>query len=282
MKILFLGGKKILGRAIIEKLAKVNDIKLFNLSRTKSANFYKNITHLKGDRNNTNILKNILKENDFDIVFDNNCYEFKSFKTIFEVIKNKKIFYIFTSSIITYLNFNNIKVEKDSFNKEFLKLNKYLPKKLSYNKKRIELYLLNQKKVKFSIIKMHNLIGKNDHSNKTEYLQTFNEFYLSELKIKKDAFLQFAYINDVTQIIFKLIERLKNKKKVFNIYNIANDPLSIKDLLKINKNNKKKYKNINKEIIEDLIVSNIRVKRNLNFRFTKNNEILKKIKKLKN
>ena len=129
---------------------------------------------------------------------------------------------------------------------------------------------------------MHNLIGKNDHSNKTEYLQKFNEFYLSELKIKKDAFLQFAYINDVTQIIFKLIERLKNKKKVFNIYNIANDPLSIKDLLKINKNNKKKYKNINKEIIEDLIVSNIRVKKNLNFRFTKNNEILKKIKKLKN
>ena len=173
MKILFLGGKRILGKAIIEKLLKIKKIKLYALSRfPENVKIkYHNINYLKGDRNDFKFMKKIIVESEFDIVFDNNCYDFKTFKKIYKIIKNRKIFYIFTSSIISYLDFSQIRKEIEMLKKKKYKLNSFLPSELALNKRKIELFLLKQKELKFCILKYHNIVGINDHSNKTDYLK---------------------------------------------------------------------------------------------------------------
>ena len=284
MKILFLGGKRILGKSVIKKLIKIKSIELFILNRSKPEKSYRynKINYLIGDRYNNEFLKFTLQKFNFDIIFDNNCYDFNDFKKSFNEFKTKKnLFYIFTSSVISYLDFTSIKVEQESLKKKLLKVHERLPKKLALNKKKIELFLLSQKKLNFCILKLHNIIGKNDHSNKTDYLKNFNFSSLKRLQIKKSSFLQFAFIEDITNIISILIERIIKKKAVLSVYNIANDPMSYEELIRINSKNKSNKVILDHDIIENIIVDNSRVKKNLRYSYFNNKIVLNKLNKLK-
>ena len=284
MKILFLGGKRILGKSVIKKLIQIKGIKIFTLNRTKLETTHRNkkIQYLFGDRYNSEFLKFVLQKFNFDIVFDNNCYNFNDFKKSFNIFKTKKkLFYIFTSSVISYLDFSTIKIEEESVKKRLIKVHKKLPKELSLNKRKIEHFLLNQRKIKFCILKLHNIIGKNDHSNKTSFLKNFNSTSLKKLKIKKDSLLQFAFIEDITNIISILVHRIIKKKKILNVYNIANDPMSFEELIRINLRNKSKKKVLEHSIIENIIVDNSRVKENLKYNYLNNKTVLNKLQKLK-
>lgn len=281
MKILFLGGKRILGKAIIEKLLKIKKIKLYALSRfPENVKIkYHNINYLKGDRNDFKFMKKIIVESEFDIVFDNNCYDFKTFKKIYKIIKNRKIFYIFTSSIISYLDFSQIRKEIEMLKKKKYKLNSFLPRELALNKRKIELFLLKQKELKFCILKYHNIVGINDHSNKTDYLKNFKVYNLKKLKISKNSLLQFAYIEDIKEVVQRIIKKILKKKRLSNVLNIANNPLSYNYLIKINSKNKLKQKNLDHDIIPDVIVDNSKIKKMLRFNFTSNYKILRELRK---
>ena len=281
MKILFLGGKRILGKAIVEKLLKIKKIKLYALSRFPE-NIkikYHNINYLKGDRNDFEFMKKIIVESEFDIVFDNNCYDFKTFKKIYKIIKNRKIFYIFTSSIISYLDFSQIRKEIEMLKKKKFKLNSFLPRELALNKRKIELFLLKQKELKFCILKYHNIVGINDHSNKTDYLKNFKAYNLKKLKISKNSLLQFAYIEDIKEVVQRIIKKIVKKKRLSNVLNIANNPLSYNFLIKINSKNKLKQKDLDHDIIPDVIVDNSKIKKVLRFNFTSNYKILRELRK---
>ena len=280
MKILFLGGKRILGKAIIEKLLKIKKIKLYALSRfPENVKIkYHNINYLKGDRNDFKFMKKIIVESEFDIVFDNNCYDFKTFKKIYKIIKNRKNFYIFTSSIISYLDFSQIRKEIEMLKKKKYKLNSFLPRELALNKRKIELFLLKQKELKFCILKYHNIVGINDHSNKTDYLKNFKVYNLKKLKISKNSLLQFAYIEDIKEVVQRIIKKIL-KKRLSNVLNIANNPLSYNYLIKINSKNKLKQKNLDHDIIPDVIVDNSKIKKMLRFNFTSNYKILRELRK---
>ena len=281
MKILFLGGKRILGKAIIEKLLKIKKIKLYALSRfPENVKIkYHNINYLKGDRNDFKFMKKIIVESEFDIVFDNNCYDFKTFKKIYKIIKNRKIFYIFTSSIISYLDFSQIRKEIEMLKKKKYKLNSFLPRELALNKRKIELFLLKQKELKFCILKYHNIVGINDHSHKTDYLKNFKVYNLKKLKISKNSLLQFAYIEDIKEVVQRIIKKILKKKRLSNVLNIANNPLSYNYLIKINSKNKLKQKNLDHDIIPDVIVDNSKIKKMLRFNFTSNYKILRELRK---
>jgi len=278
MKILFLGGKRILGKSIVNHLIKIKNLKLSIASRIKP-NYIKkkqDISFIKLNRKNYRNVKKILKNKTFDIIFDNNCYEFEDFIKLYELIKKRNNFYFFTSSIISYLNFNKIRNEQSMKNKKTEILSKNLPKNLALNKRKIENFLLNQNYLKFSILKMHNIIGKKDHSNKTEYIKNFNRHTLKRLKINSSDFLQFAFIDDIVNIVVQLVNKKKAKKRISKIYNIANDYLSYKQLIKMNLN-KEDNKLIKNEIIKNVLVDNTRVKKSLNFKFTPHEKIMKLI-----
>ena len=81
--------------------------------------------------------------------------------------------------------------------------------------------------------------------------------------------LQFAFINDIVNIVIKLVKNKMIGKKINKIYNIANDYLTYDQLIKMN-SRKRDNKYIKDEIIKNVLVDNTKIKRDLNFKFTSN------------
>ena len=99
---------------------------------------------------------------------------------------------------------------------------------------------------------------------------------LKRLNIKNTDFLQFAFINDIVNIVIKLVKNKMIGKKINKIYNIANDYLTYDQLIKMN-SRKRDNKYIKDEIIKNVLVDNTKIKRDLNFKFTSNKKIMKLI-----
>jgi len=285
MKVLFIGGKRFLGNAILNELLINKKIQIYLIYRgskkPKINNIYKEkIVFLNFDRDNFTGLKKKIYNINFDIIIDNNCYNLKSHKTIIKILKNKNFYYIFTSSIVSYLSFVKIKSENDSINRKKITIHREINKKIAINKNRIENYILNQNKFKYCILRMHNIIGKNDHSLKTEFLKNININTMQKFKIKMNDKMQFAFLPDIIKAVKKIIY----KKIIVNkIYNIANKSISLKEIIMLQ--NKFKFKKNNfifkeKEIIENIIVSNKKICNELNFKFSNNKQIFKSLKSI--
>ena len=136
---------------------------------------------------------------------------------------------------MTYIYNNKDKV---NYNKKIINL---LPKKAKQyikNKSNIEKYLTTLN-IKYLIFRIHNLIGINDHSGKTNFLFDLSSEDLNKFDIKEKDKVQFALVEDVVKIVTK--KMLKINPKLFNseYLTIANRPFSLKDIIyerqKINK-----------------------------------------------
>ena len=285
MKILFIGGKRFLGNALLNELLLYKEIQIYLIYRgsTKpkvNTIYKKKIIFLNFDRNNFAGLKKKIYYINFDYIIDNNCYNLKSHKGLIKILKNKNFYYIFTSSIVSYLSFVKIKSENDSINRKKITIHREINKKIAINKNRIENYILNQNKFKYCILRVHNIIGKNDHSLKTEFLKNININTAKKFKIKMNHKIQFVFLPDIIRAVKKIIY----KKIIVNkIYNIANKPISLEEIIMLQ--NKYKFKKNNfifkeKEIIENIIVSNKKICKELNFKFSNNNQIFKSLKSI--
>jgi nucleoside-diphosphate-sugar epimerase len=285
MKILFIGGKRFLGNSLLNELLLYKQIQIYLVYRgsTKpkiNTIYKKKIIFLNFDRNNFAGLKKKIYNINFDYIIDNNCYNLKSHKGLIKILKNKNFYYIFTSSIVSYLSFAKIKNENDIINRKKNTIHREINKKIAINKNRIENYILSQNKFKYCILRMHNIIGKNDHSLKTEFLKNININTMQKFKIKMNDKMQFAFLPDIIKAIKKIIY----KKIIVNkIYNIANKSISLKEIITLQ--NKFKFKKNNfifkeKEIIENIIVSNKKICNELNFKFSNNKQIFKSLKSI--
>jgi nucleoside-diphosphate-sugar epimerase len=127
---------------------------------------------------------------------------------------------------------------------------------------------------------LHNIIGKNDHSLKTEFIKNINVDMMQKFKIKINDKIQFVILPDIIRAVKKIIY----KKNIVNrIYNIANKSTSLKNIFALQKKfklKKNKLEFTKKEIIENIIVSNKKICNDLNFRFSNNNEIFKFLKSI--
>jgi nucleoside-diphosphate-sugar epimerase len=237
MKILFIGGKRILGNALLNELLIKKKIQVYIIYRGSKKpeikNIYKKkIVFINYDRNNFIDLKKEISNIKFNIIFDNNCYNLKSHKNLIKSLKNKNFYYIFTSSIVSYLSFEKIKNENDSINKKNIKIHKEINKKIAINKNRIENYLISQNKFKYCILRMHNIIGKNDHSLKTEFIKNINIDLVKKFRIKKNDSMQFAFLPDIIKVAKMIIFK---KTHINRIYNVANNPISLKKIMALQK-----------------------------------------------
>jgi nucleoside-diphosphate-sugar epimerase len=178
------------------------------------------------------------------------------------------------------LDFKKIKNENDSINNKNIEIHKEINKKIAINKNKIENYLINQNKFKYCILRMHNIIGKNDHSLKTKFIKNINMNIIKKFKIKMNDRIQFAFLPDIINAVKKIIYKKININK---IYNIANKPIYLKTIIALQKKLKFKKNNAKfkrKEIIENIIVSNQKICKELSFKFSKNDKIFKFLKKI--
>ena len=102
MKLLFLGGNRYFGKKIIEQLSEDKKNQIFLINRGKKSNIKKkNIIHLKVDRRNIQKIDSFLKNNYFDIIFDNIAYKVSDVKKLLKLVDNNFNTFFFTSTIIT-------------------------------------------------------------------------------------------------------------------------------------------------------------------------------------
>ena len=279
MNILIFGGNRYFGKLLIMRLLQNKKINIFVVNRAQKKNIKnKNVILLKSDRNDINYLKKNIGKTKFDFVIDNSAYNFKTISNFYRNFKKNIGRYIFSSTVMVYFDtsFKLIAKEND--------LNKFTSKnllKLNYNDYEIE-YAKNKKKAEdyikqnincYSIFRIHNVIGKNDFSRRTEKLFYFNP---SHLKNQKNFFIQFCYIEDLIDCYMKLI--FSNNISKQNIYNVTNKPVSINYFFKlINKYIRvKKYKtnNIFPLPINNLM-DNSKICDELNIKFSTYKKIVK-------
>ena len=72
-----------------------------------------------------------------------------------------------------------------------------------------------------------------------------------------------------------LLNSCLSGRRLGSVYNIANDPVKVSSIVKLNKKNKNTVNFQNKEIIENLIVSNKKIKKYTGHKFTKLANLLK-------
>lgn len=282
MKILFLGGNRNFGKLVLKKLLKQNH-KIFLINRNNKKNLkHKNLKHINCERSELYKVKNFLNTIRFDCVFDNIAYNLKDVINLHKLLKNNFKHYIFTSSSITYLHLNdNYDVKENDWIKGKLKKNWIRKKKYklidvnyALNKRKIEKYLISKKNICSTILRVPNVIGKNDFSFKTQKLLTYS---INDNLINKNSFIQFVFINDLVKAIIKIINK---ENKVSKIYNVANDKIKINEFYnKVSKKKLliKKYKSFSGKdfpIPVNSLINNKKIQKQLNMRFSSIDRIL--------
>ena len=201
----------------------------------------------------------------------------KDVKKLHQLLKGRIKHYIFTSSIMTYLNLsyaNDVK-EKDwnrrKSTKGMLKnwrsgeINNY-----AKNKIKIEKYLFSKKDVNSTILRVHNVVGKNDFSKRTKKLLSFPLSDVKKNNISGNDFIQFCLKSDLVKVILKIFQ--KNVKKT-NVYNVANRKMRINDFFK---NHSKGSKSNKKNIFPyqvNIFMDCSKIEKDLKFKFLLINKI---------
>ena len=289
MNILILGGNRNFGKLVLNELLKKNNI-IYLVNRNSKREIYKSkkIKHICCDRKNLYQFKNQFKNIKFDYVFDNIAYNLKDVQELHKLLAGKIKHYIFTSSVITYLNLNDnheakeLEWNKGKITKKRISEKKYKEIDINYakNKHKIEKYLINSKKINSTILRVPNVIGKPDFSKKTERLIAF-QFDNYNKNLKGDNFIQFIYKPDLVKVIIKIIEK---KVKDSQIYNVANRKIRIKDfykrISKLKKFSKKKYlPYVSDEFPMPLnsLINCDKIKKNMNINFTSIDKVINSI-----
>ena len=190
-----------------------------------------------------------LKNIKFNFIFDNCGYHLSDIKILVNLIyKRSNPVYIFSSTVMSYLNIYLKKRlnESDWFQakstKKMLKMYKNHELNYAKSKRKIENFLIRNKKIKYIILRIHNVIGKFDFSNKTSKLFSSNLNQLKYYDFEAEDLLQFTYDEDLVKILYKFfnIKQIKS-----SAYNICNDPIKVKNFLqKKNRFFKNKSENI--------------------------------------
>lgn len=290
MNILFLGGNRYFGKEILIKLLEKNH-KVLLINRGSRGNLikHKNLIFIKSDRKKIKNFENFYKNIYFDVIFDNIAYKLEDVKSFLKVFNKKFNRYIFTSSAITYLSMHRFRDAKES-DWKYGKINNEMKKSFSEfelfyakNKRKIEKFLLKKKNIQTTILRIPAVIGENDFSKKTKKLLNFN--YNEDKKNNFSKFDKFQYVfkDDLVKICLKLIET-KNLKT--NSFNIANKKIQIEKFYNKLRKVKRKTININKNVNEPFpipvnsFIASGKIKKELNFRFSSVDKVIKSLIKI--
>ncbi len=293
MNILFLGGNRFFGKKLLKKISKEKKYKIFIINRgnrkiEKDILGKLNVKLIKCDRKDETKLRRKLKNLKFDVIFDNCAYHLNDIKILINLIyKNCNPTYIFSSTVMSYLNIYLKKKRLDENDwykakstRNMIKIYKTQELKYAKNKRKIENFLIKNKKIKYIILRIHNVIGKFDFSNKTFKLFNTNFDQLKNYNFNEEDLLQFTYDEDLVKILYKFFNREQSHS---DIYNICNDPIKVKHFLrKKDKLLKNKTKNIDDKKFpfpRNVIMANHKIKKKLNFKFTPTNKIIYRISK---
>ena len=281
LDILFLGGNRFFGKEILKSLLKNgHNITVINRSNRKNIN-HKNLKCIKCDREDYKKLNSVLKNKKFDVVIDNIAYKPRTVQKLIKILENKISLYIFSSTMMTYFDYSLGNIGKENNEIKIFKTNMmnafYNKGEINYakNKLKIEEYL-KKTKVNFIILRLHNVIGQNDFTEKTFKLINFN---FMDIKYSNKKF-QFIYEDDIIRLINIIIK--DHTKIIRQTYNVANKSIKISLLKKLV--NFKSKNNVSTKISFPYAINNLidnkLIQNEYNFKFTNTIKVIKKLKKI--
>lgn len=201
-KILIMGGARFHGFQLACDLADAgNNVYVLNRGRYRSG-YRPSIRHLVVDRNDRDALKKILKGLSFKAVIDNNAYTSKQVDILLSALKTNYEHYIFTSTAAVYMTLSSDKPinERDVAG---IPDGPFSPKvsDYAYNKFKAEATIRDSLKAQnFTIIRIPNIFGENDFSNKLNY---FHHRFLNKKAIVLEQEVNgfsLVYVKDVVNM----------------------------------------------------------------------------------
>jgi nucleoside-diphosphate-sugar epimerase len=102
MKILVMGGSRFNGRALVDELLDAgHDVTIFNRGQT-STDLPRGVHQLLGDRKDHAALREVLGEQEFDVIHDTSAYVLEDVENMVELFEGRTAHYIFASSCAVY------------------------------------------------------------------------------------------------------------------------------------------------------------------------------------
>ena len=226
-KILILGGNQFLGKHICDKLiAEKYQVYVFNRGTRSNPT---GAIHLKGNRNSRKNLYNLLKLYKFESIIDVSAYKPEQIKISLVALEGKYKKYIFISSASVYQNIKKIPVKEEDKAGENLVWGDYALNKFLCEKTLKEFSEKNTSD--FIIFRPFYIFGPGNNLDRETYF--FNRI-LDEKPIfipSMETIIQFGYVKDLANNIFKAIKKDSFNNNTFNIS--GNEHMNFKEMIKV-------------------------------------------------
>lgn len=226
-KILVLGGNHYFGKKLVKRLLNEGrDVTLLNRGN-RDDGFGDKVKRIKCDRHDRASLGNAIVEN-YDIVFDQSCFDYDQAKIACDVINGRVKKYIFTSSVSAYNTYGS-SIKEELFDPYTFTFNKKETCESNYGeaKRQAEVSFYKHAKFPVTAVRFPIVLDENDA---TERLQ----FHVKKIKNKEPIFfsniesmIAFISADDAAKALYELSQNEFNGP-----INVASsEPISLKNCM---------------------------------------------------
>ncbi|MCB0418931.1 MAG: NAD-dependent epimerase/dehydratase family protein, partial [Bdellovibrionales bacterium] len=166
MKLLVLGGSRFFGKLLVEKALRAgHDVSV--VTRGQSGNIPKGAKALKADRSDPQALKNALGNTEWDVVFDQICFNSSEAAAADALLKDRTGRYVFTSSMSVFPK--GPARNEDSFNPKLHVLSIGSTFEYAEGKRQAEAYLFQQSKLPAVSVRIPFVVGMDDYTRRLHF-----------------------------------------------------------------------------------------------------------------
>ena len=183
MKILILGGNKFFGKRLTQNLIQAgHDITLLTRGNMID-DFRDKVKRIKCDRTNPTLMRKVLADSKWDIVYDQICYDYQTAKEACEVFSGKVNHYIHTSSQSVYQAGKDL--TEDDFNPLTHEIKNFETMDSNYGEAKRQAEVAFSKYADFptTFVRFPIVIGPDDYTKRFE-------FHLNAIKNKQEVYFK--------------------------------------------------------------------------------------------
>ncbi|MBD66324.1 MAG: NAD-dependent dehydratase [Halobacteriovoraceae bacterium] len=169
MNILILGGNRFFGKKLTSLLLNDNHtVTLLNRGNLEDG-FGDQITRIKCDRNDTTKMKVLLENKNFDVVYDQACFDYHQATAACEIFKSKTSRYIFTSSQSVYDEGSDLK--ESDFDPQKHVIENYETAESNYGEAKRQAEIAFEKYANFDVVSVRFpiVIGSDDYTQRFKF-----------------------------------------------------------------------------------------------------------------
>ncbi len=232
MNILVIGGNSFFGKKLVKNLIdEGEEVTLLNRGN-KDDGFGDKVNRLKCDRTDQEALVKIIGNMNFDVIYDQVCFDYKTAKAACEVFEGKVGHYIFTSSMSVYGP--GVDMKEEVFDPSKHSISEHVDSQTNYGeaKRQAEVGFDEYAKFSCTFVRFPIVIGSDDVTRRIH-------FHIENIKNKRAIKLpnleaKMSFIS--SDFAAKSLAKLKSLPAQGPLNIASNKPMSLKRLMEIIEN----------------------------------------------